>query len=356
MSRFLRESYESMTAYVPGEQPRDMAYIKLNTNENPYPPAPAVVKAMGEVEIENLRLYSDPACLGLKQKLASLYAVETENVFVGNGSDDILNFLFMAYSREKGVAFADITYGFYSVYSTLYGAEAEIILLREDFSIDYTRYLGKDKMVVIANPNAPTGLALPLAQIEEIVASNPDSVVVIDEAYVDFGGQSALPLIAKYDNLVIVRTFSKSRSMAGARLGYAFACPEIIADLEKLRYSTNPYNINRLTLLLGEKTVEENDYTVETCEKIVATREWTAKKLTEIGFTVIPSTTNFLFAKFPGFSGRKLYEGLKAKGILVRYFAGARTADYIRITIGTDAQMERFTEVIREITRGGNYA
>lgn len=353
MSRFLNPVYEEMKAYVPGEQPRDKAYIKLNTNENPYPPAPAVLQAIGEGETADLRLYSDPTCLGLKQKLASLYSVKTENVFIGNGSDDILNFLFMAYSREKGVAFADITYGFYSVYATLYGADAEIIPLEVDFSIDYARYLGKNKMVVIANPNAPTGLALPLSQIEEIVSSNPHSIVVIDEAYVDFGGESALPLISKYDNLVVVRTFSKSRGMAGARLGYAFACPEIIADLEKLRYSTNPYNINRLTLLLGEKTVENNDYTVSSCEKIIATREQTAKKLNQMGFRVIPSKTNFLFASYPGFSGKTLYEGLKAKGILVRYFAGGRTADYIRITIGTDAQMEKFIEIIREIT---NYA
>ena len=353
MSRFLNPVYEEMKAYVPGEQPRDKAYIKLNTNENPYPPAPAVLQTIGEGETADLRLYSDPTCLGLKQKLAYLYGVKTENVFIGNGSDDILNFLFMAYSREKGVAFADITYGFYSVYATLYGADAEIIPLEVDFSIDYARYLGKNKMVVIANPNAPTGLALPLSQIEEIVSSNPHSIVVIDEAYVDFGGESALPLISKYDNLVVVRTFSKSRSMAGARLGYAFASPEIIADLEKLRYSTNPYNINRLTLLLGEKTVENNDYTVSSCEKIIATREQTAKKLNQMGFRVIPSKTNFLFAKYPGFSGRKLYEELKAKGILVRYFAGGRTADYIRITIGTDAQMEKFIEIIREIT---NYA
>ena len=356
MSRFLNKSYEQMEAYIPGEQPRDMAYIKLNTNENPYPPAPSVLKAIGEVEIENLRLYSDPTCLGLKEKLASLYGVKIENIFVGNGSDDILNFLFMAYSRENGVVFADITYGFYSVYATLYGADTEIIPLEDDFSIDYRRYLGKDKMVVIANPNAPTGLALPITQIEEIAATNPNNIVVIDEAYVDFGGESALPLITKYDNLVVVRTFSKSRSMAGARLGYAFACPALINDLEKLRYSTNPYNINRMTLLLGEKTVDNNDYTVSSCEKIIATRERTAKKLNQMGFTVIPSKTNFLFAKYPCISGRKLYAELKQKGILVRYFAGARTAEYIRITIGTDAQMERFIEIIREITRGGNYA
>ncbi len=356
MSRFLNKDYETMQAYIPGEQPRDMAYIKLNTNENPYPPATSVLKAIGEAEIENLRLYSDPTCFGLKEKLASLYGVKSENVFVGNGSDDILNFLFMAYSREKGVAFADITYGFYSVYATLYGAETEVIPLEADFSIDPAKYCGIDKMVVIANPNAPTGLSLPVAQIEKIVATNPDSIVVIDEAYVDFGGESALPLIAKYDNLVVVRTFSKSRSMAGARLGYAFTCPALIGDLEKLRYSTNPYNINRLTLLLGEKTVEANDYTVEACRKIVSTREQTAKRLQDMGFTVIPSKTNFLFAKYPGIPGRKLYEELKAKGILVRYFAGARTANYIRITVGTDEQMDRFIEVIYQITNGGSYA
>ena len=353
MSRFLGAQYARMDAYTPGEQPRDMQYIKLNTNENPYPPAPAVTGLLSSEDTKNLRLYSDPTCAVLKEKLSALYGVKKENIFVGNGSDDILNFLFMAYSREKGVTFADITYGFYSVYAALYGAESAVIPLKEDFSVDYRDYCDAGKMVVIANPNAPTGLSLPRAEMEKIIASNPQSVVVVDEAYVDFGGESCLELIQKYDNLVVVRTFSKSRSMAGARLGYAFASKAIIEDLEKLKYATNPYSINRLTLRLGEKTVEEEAYTQACCKRIVETREKAAKALRDMGFTVLNSDANFLFAAHPSISGRALYERLKESGILVRHFASPRIDRFIRITIGTEEDMVRFVYAIRKIIEGG---
>ena len=348
MSRFLNEQFLSLEAYTPGEQPRDMQYIKLNTNESPYPPAPSVVAAMTGEQVELLRLYSDPTAKGLKEKLAALYQVQPENVFVSNGSDEVLNFAFLAFGG-KGVVFPEISYGFYEVYSDLYALNYEKVPLKADFSIDYRDYCGKNKMVVIANPNAPTGMSIPVSQIEEILKTNPDSLVLIDEAYVDFGGETCLPLITKYDNLLVTRTFSKSRCLAGGRLGYAFASPAIIADLEKIKYSTNPYNINRLTLLLGEKTVEAEAYYQEKCGEIIRTRTWTAEKLTELGFEVLPSRTNFLFAKTGKMDGGELYEHLKARGILVRHFSNPKIAQFNRITIGTMGQMERFVDTVNDI-------
>lgn len=348
MSRFLNSQFQTMEAYTPGEQPRDMQYIKLNTNESPYPPAPSVVAAIGEKDIELLRLYSDPTARALKDKLAGLYGVTRENVFVSNGSDEVLNFAFLAFGG-KGVVFPDITYGFYEVFGDLYSLDYKKIPLKSDFSIDYQDYCGAGKMVVIANPNAPTGMSLPLWQIEEILKTNPDSLVVIDEAYVDFGGETALPLIEKYDNLLVTRTFSKSRCLAGGRLGYAFGRTEIIADLEKIKYSTNPYNLDRLTLTLGEATVDAESYYQEKCAAIMETRAWTKQQLENMGFDVLPSDTNFLFAKTDKMDGGELYGKLKEKGILVRHFSNERICQYNRITIGTQAQMERFVEVVKEI-------
>ena len=347
MSRFLKPQYQAMEAYTPGEQPRDMQYIKLNTNESPYPPAPSVVEAMNAEQVELLRLYSDPTAKNLKEKLAGLYGVRPENVFVSNGSDEVLNFAFMAFG-ENGAVFPDISYGFYEVFADLYAIDAEKIPLEADFSIDYQKYCGKNKLVVIANPNAPTGMTLPVEQIEEIVKSNPNAVVVIDEAYVDFGGETCLPLIEKYDNLLVTRTYSKSRCLAGGRLGYAFASPEIIADLEKIKYSTNPYNINRLTLLLGEKTVDAEGYYQEKCREIEETRAWTAAQLEELGFTVLPSKANFIFVKTDKMDGGELYQTLKAKGILVRHFTNPRICQFNRVTIGTKAQMEAFIDTLKE--------
>ena len=348
MSRFLNEQFRSLDAYTPGEQPRDQQYIKLNTNESPYPPAPSVVAAMDSEQVELLRLYSDPTAKVLKEKLAKLYGVKPENVFVSNGSDEVLNFAFMAFGG-KGAVFPDISYGFYPVYGDLYGIDYIKIPLKEDFSIDSAEYCGVNKMVVIANPNAPTGMTLSLDQVESIVRSNPDSLVLIDEAYVDFGGETALPLVGKYDNLLVVRTFSKSRCLAGGRLGYAFGSSAIIADLETIKYSTNPYNVNRLTLLLGEKTVEAEDYYQEKCAAIQATRSWTQEELKKLGFTVLPSKANFLFAKSDKIGGQKLYEELKRRGILVRHFTNPRIADFNRITIGTPGQMETFINTVKEV-------
>ena len=352
MCRFLNAKYQKLEAYTPGEQPRDMVYIKLNTNESPYPPAPEVVAAMDATQVENLRLYSDPTGLSLKQSLANLYELKVGNIFISNGSDDILNFAFMAFAGETGAAFADITYGFYPVYAELHNVKTDIIPLEADFSLDYKKYCGRNQMIVIANPNAPTGMEIPLWQIEEILKTNPDSVVVVDEAYVDFGGTSCYKMIADYPNLLVVRTFSKSRCLAGARLGYAFGSEELIEDLEKLKYSTNPYNVNRLSMLLGCKTVEAEPYYQEVSKKIQAAREWSVDALRKLGCEVLPSKANFIFARCPGISGDDLYAGLRQRGILVRHFTKARICDFVRITIGTQQQMEKLAEALQEMTGG----
>lgn len=348
MSRFLNDRLQKIESYTPGEQPQDKKYIKLNTNESPYPPSEGVIKAITEAEIKDLRLYCDPECKKLKNALAECYNTEPENIFLSNGSDDILNFSFMAYG-QSGAAFPDITYGFYSVFAELYGIETEIIPLKEDFTIDIGRFCGQNKLVVIANPNAPTGIELSLDEIEKIVISNPDSIVLIDEAYVDFGGTSCAELTKKYKNLLCVGTFSKSRSMAGARLGFAIASKEIIADLEKIKYSTNPYNINRLTQVAGVKAIEENDYYMDNCKKIRDTREYTVKELKALGFEVLPSKANFVFAKSDKISGEKLYFKLKENGVLVRHFTAERIKDFNRITIGSREEMEMFIKTVKEI-------
>ena len=348
MSRFLKGSYAKMEAYTPGEQPRDMEYIKLNTNESPYPPAPSVVAAMTAEEVERLRLYSDPTAKGLKEKLAGLYGVGPENIFLANGSDDILNFAFMAYG-QMGAVYPDITYGFYPVFGELHGVDCTEIPLKEDFTVNAEEYFGQNKLIVIANPNAPTGISLGVEAIEQILKTNPNGVVVIDEAYVDFGGQSVYPLIRQYDNLLVVRTFSKSRCLAGGRLGYAIAPAALIEDLEKIKYSTNPYNINRLTLLLGEKTVEAEAYYQQKCQEIITVREKTAGQLRSLGFEVLESDANFLFARTPQMPGAQLYSALKERGILVRHFTKPRIKDFNRITVGTAQQMQTLIDTIKEI-------
>lgn len=348
MSRFIADKYKDMEAYVPGEQPQDMQYIKLNTNESPYPPSKEVVNAITSQEVEKLRLYSDPECKTLRSALAKRYNTQFENVFVSNGSDDILNFAFMAFSGN-GVVFPEISYGFYSVFAELHGADYTAVPLNSDFTINPTDYMSKNKMIVIANPNAPTGISLSLKFIEDIVKSNPDNVVLIDEAYVDFGGESAVELTKKYDNLLVVQTFSKSRSLAGGRLGFAIANSEIIKDLEKIKYSTNPYSINRLSLLAGTVAVESDSYYMDNCKKIIKTREYTTKELQNLGFTVLPSSANFIFAKIDGISGEEIYKKLRQNGILVRHFTKDAIKDYNRITIGTQEEMEKFISIISTI-------
>ena len=350
MSEFLNSKFSGLTAYVPGEQPRDMNYIKLNTNESPFPPSKKVIKAINSGEVKKLRLYSDPTAKELKEKIANLYGVKSDNIYLANGSDDILNFSFMVFSGEKGeVAFPKISYGFYKVFAQLYGLNAEEIPLKSDFSIDYKDYLNKNKLIVIANPNAPTGLSLSLSEIEEIVKTNPQNIVLIDEAYVDFGGESAIKLTKKYNNLLVCCTFSKSRCLAGARLGFAIGNAEIIRDLELIKYSTNPYNINRLTLVAGAAAIDDNDYYVSKCKEIIKNRIFTANELKKIGFEVIDSCANFIFAKSSWIKGEELYKRLKAKGVLVRHFSDKAICDYNRITIGTLKQMKKLIKAVEEI-------
>lgn len=353
MSRFLSSKYTGLEAYTPGEQPRDMKYIKLNTNESPYPPSKGVIEALSSAEVERLNLYSDPTARELKGQLAKLYSVDSENVFVSNGSDDILNFSFMAFceGEKTAVSFPEISYGFYSVYAELHGVKAYINPLNDDFTINIEDYKKNNSTVVIANPNAPTGIALGLSQIEEIVKSNPDHLVLIDEAYVDFGAESAVELTKRYSNLLVVGTFSKSRSLAGARLGFAIASKEIIADLETIKYSTNPYNINRLSLIAGEMAIRDNDYYMDNCKRIIETREYTAEALRSMGFEVTDSKANFIFAKSNKIGGEELYLKLKARGILIRHFNKEKIKDYNRITVGTKAEMDSLLFAIADILK-----
>lgn len=348
MSRFLSKRFEKLTPYTPGEQPRDMQYIKLNTNESPFPPSPRAQRYAAEA-VKTLQLYPDPECRALTEKLAEICGVEPDELLVTNGSDEILNFAFMAFcDANRPAAFPDITYGFYSVFAELNGTPYVEIPLRADYSIAPEDYIGLNKTIFIANPNAPTGKALPVSDIERIIAGNPDGVVVIDEAYVDFGGESCLPLIKKYDNLLVTRTFSKSRSMAGARLGFGAGCAALIRDLNTIKYSTNPYNINRATMAAGLGVLEDEEYTRKNCAAIIENREWTAAQLRALGFEVMDSKTNFVFVRHPLLDGGVTYQNLKNLGILVRHFSKPRLSDYNRITIGTREQMQALVNAMRQ--------
>ena len=349
MSRFFSRNFAALTPYTPGEQPQDKQYVKLNTNESPFPPS-ATAQKMAAEAAARLELYPDPTCREIREKLAAVYGVTADQVVVTNGSDEVLSFAFMAFC-DNGAIFPDITYGFYRVFADLYRVPCEEIPLKADFTVDIADYKGRKETVFIANPNAPTGIPLSVAQIEEIVTSNPDRVVVVDEAYVDFGGESCAPLTAKYDNLLVTGTFSKSRSMAGARLGFGIACPALIADLETLRYSTNPYNINRMTMAAGLGQLADEDETRRNCRAVMDNRAYTVAKLEKLGFSVLPSAANFVFAKNPAIDGKKLYLRLKEAGILVRYFDKERLREYNRITIGSREQMDALLTAIKHILK-----
>ncbi|MBQ9664343.1 MAG: histidinol-phosphate transaminase [Oscillospiraceae bacterium] len=340
MSRFFSERYASLTPYTPGEQPQERKYIKLNTNESPFPPSPGVAAAAAE-EAGRLQLYSDPESKAVTAALAAHYGLKPDQILVGNGSDELLNFAFMSYCDETHPAlFADITYGFYPVFCELNRIPYIEIPLTDDLRIETDAYIGWDGTVFIANPNAPTGLALSAAEIEALVKARPDRVHVIDEAYVDFGAESVLPLVDRYDNLLVIQTFSKSRSMAGARLGFAAGPAELIRDLNTLKYSTNPYNVNRMTSAAGIAALKENDYYRRNAKIIMENRSWTVTELRKLGFAVTDSFSNFLFARSDRISGGDYYRRLKERGILVRHFDKPRIDDYVRITVGTRDQME----------------
>lgn len=349
MSRFFSERFSALKPYTPGEQPQNRKYVKLNTNESPFPPSKMAIE-MASRELDRLMLYSDPECRLLCRTFSEEYGVMSDEIIFGNGSDELLNFAFMAFcSDERPAVYADITYGFYKVYAALNRLPSVVIPLEADFTIDIDKYILTRGTVFIANPNAPTGIALPLAEIERLVKSSGDRVVIIDEAYVDFGAESAVSLTKKYDNLMVIGTFSKSRSMAGARLGYAAANRELIADINRLKYSTNPYNINRMTMAAGVGAISDRDYFKNNCQRIIENREWTVRELSALGFTILPSKANFIFAKSQRIDGERLYLELKEKGVLVRHFTDERIKDYNRITIGSREQMQILVDKIKEI-------
>lgn len=354
MSRFFNGDLSALSAYVPGEQPKDAEFIKLNTNESPYPPSAGVLKA-AEEEAKKLRLYSDPDGRNLRKALAENYEVRPENIVLGNGSDEILSFCFQAFGGSGAeFIFPDITYGFYPVFAKLYGVKFSEMPLDERLFINPDDYIGKNKNIIIANPNAPSGIYMELDIIEKIAATNPDNVVIIDEAYIDFGGESAAKLINKYDNLIVVQTFSKSRSLAGARLGYAITNSALADDLNKIRCSTNPYNVNRITLAAGEAAIREQDYYDENCKKIIETREWTKEKLKALNFSFPESFANFIFAKRDGAKGAFLYNELRKRKILVRHFNNEKISDYLRITVGSREEMEALICALSDIIKEGD--
>lgn len=404
MSRFLSKASESLLPYTPGEQPQGRKFIKLNTNECPYPPSPKVAEAIlagyeeiaagcgtagaadmaeqaetadcgcnagateaGKMaekaarvmppELANLRLYSDPEERVLIEAIADHYGVGTNQVIAGNGSDEILGFAFRAFCDQNApLQFADLTYGFYPALCGLYGIPFKVVPLEEDFTLNIEPYKNCGNNVIIANPNAPTGMSLPLSAIEEVAASNPDRVVMVDEAYVDFGGESCVSLLPKYENLVIIQTFSKSRSLAGARVGFAIANPELIADMNRIKYSFNPYNVNRLSILAGAAAMRDWDYTKECTGRICKTREKTTEALRALGFTVLDSKTNFIFAKSGDMPGKVYFDGLREAGILVRRWDSERIKDYVRISIGSEEEMETFVEETKKLVEAARSA
>ena len=349
MSKFLSREAGRLAPYTPGEQPQDQQYIKLNTNESPFPPSPKVVKALSRAELLKLNLYSDPTCGQLVEAIAKRYELQPENVLTGNGSDEILAFAFRAFCGEgKPLAYADITYGFYKSQVALFGLEAKVIPLREDFTLNVDDYMDFPGTIVIANPNAPTGMTVPRADIQRLLEADPERVVIVDEAYVDFGGESCVPRLSRYENRLVVQTMSKSRSLAGGRVGFALGSPALISALNRVKYSFNPYNVNRLSIIAGAVAVEDEPY-FQTCTAAVRNnRAWTVRELEELGFTVLPSSANFIFAKSDKLPGGELYRKLKENGILVRWFDADRIRDYVRITIGS---LEQMTALVDEIAR-----
>ncbi len=340
MMRTFEKNIRKVEPYVPGEQPQNKV-IKLNTNENPYPPCPGVVKALETLDTDRLRLYPDPACTLLVDALADFYHVKPEQVFVGVGSDDVLSMCFLTFfNSQKPVLFPDITYSFYKVWAELYRIPYECQKLDEDFRIVKEDYYRENGGVIFPNPNAPTAIYEELDVVEDIIRNNQDVIVIVDEAYIDFGGKSALELIDRYDNLVVVQTFSKARSMAGMRIGYAISNPLLIRYLNDAKYSFNSYTMNQAALVCGVEAVRDREYFEEGIRKIVETREWAGKRLAELGFRCLDSSANFIFATHPAYDAKELFEALKENGIYVRYWGSERIEQYLRITIGTRQEME----------------
>ena len=349
--RLWEQNFRDVEPYTPGEQPKDRNVIKLNTNENPYPPSPAVEKALREMELARLRKYPDPAAEELTEAIAEYYGISRDRVFPGVGSDDVIGMAFLTFfNGPKPVLFPNITYSFYDVWTDLFRIPYETPALNENFEVVPEDYFRENGGIVLANPNAPTGVELPLDQLEEIVRRNQASVVIVDEAYVDFGGESALGLTEKYENLLVVQTFSKSRSFAGMRIGFAMGHPDLIAALNRVKYSYNSYTMNTPSIILGAAAIRDRAYFEETTGKIIRTRERVKKELAALGFTFGDSKSNFIFAKREGTDAEKLFRTLKENGIYVRWFSKPLIKDYLRISIGTDEEMDCLLSFLRQYT------
>ena len=342
------EYVRKVVPYVPGEQPKRKDIIKLNTNENPYPPAPGVKRAYEAFELGQLRKYPDPSAEKLVGAIADFYGLKKEQVFVGVGSDDVLAMIFMTFFNSKvPVLFPDITYSFYDVWADMLRIPYEVQPLDENFKIRKEDYRKENGGIIFPNPNAPTGVLMPLSEVEDIIAHNQESIVVVDEAYIDFGGESALPLIEKYENLLVVQTFSKSRSMAGIRIGYAMGCEKLIRYINDVKYSFNSYTMNQLTIELGAAAIADRAYFEDTTKKVVATRVRTKKALRELGFVFEDSKSNFIFVRHERVPAEEIFEALKKEGIYVRHFSAERIHDYLRISIGTDEEMDALLSFLR---------
>ncbi|AUT35462.1 histidinol-phosphate transaminase [Acinetobacter pittii] len=350
--RFWSPEVRELEPYVPGEQPKIQNLLKLNTNENPYPPSPKVVEAVQAVlthQADALRLYPDPDATALKHAIAKQQNIEVSQVFVGNGSDEVLAHIFKAFFlQDEPILYPDITYSFYPVYSQFFGTKTKEILLNDNFEIEVKDYVQPNGGVIITNPNAPTSIALGLAEIEQILKANPDRVVVIDEAYVDFGAESAVSLVNRYENLVVCQTTSKSRSLAGLRVGFAIAQSHLIAALEAVKNSFNSYPIDRFAIAAAVASFEDQTYFEEQCQKVISSREKLVDELTTLGFKVLPSKANFIFASHPSHDAGQLAQQLREQGIIVRYFNKPRINQFLRITVGTDEQNERLVQTLKE--------
>jgi histidinol-phosphate aminotransferase len=349
-SRLWSPAVARLDPYVPGEQPKAHKLIKLNTNESALPPSPAVFEAITRAEVERLRLYPDPNSQALVARLAEYHGLAPAQVFVGNGSDEVLAHAFYAFFQQpKPLLFPDIGYSFYPVYCNLYGIRSRQLPLRDDFCLALEDYNQPNGGIVFANPNAPTGMALPLADIRRLLIANRDSVVLVDEAYVDFGAESAVALIGEFDNLLVVHTTSKSRALAGLRLGYALGSAGLIEALERVKNSFNSYPVDRLSQLAGVASLDDEAYFRASCQQVIATRDYTTKALTQLGFEVLPSMANFVFAKPTRLAAQAVFEALRAQQIIVRYFNKPRISDYLRISIGSQQDMEALVAALQEI-------
>lgn len=350
MSKYWSEITKSIEPYICGEQPKDKKYVKLNTNENPYPPSPKVIEAIKNAANADLRLYPDPNCDELSETIAEYYNLERNQIFIGNGSDEVLALSFLAFfNSNETIIFPDISYSFYPVYANLYNINYKFAKLKEDFSIPVQEFMTENGGVVIPNPNAPTGRCLDVASIKKILDYNLNKVVIIDEAYIDFGGESVVSLIKDYSNLLVIQTLSKSRSLAGIRLGFALGQSELIDGLNRIKNSFNSYTIDRVAAAAAVEAIKDEGYFKECSSKIISTREKTIEKLTQLNFNVIPSKANFIFAAHTTYSASVLFTKLREKGVLVRYFNKDRINNYLRITIGSDEEMDYFMKKVKEI-------